>query len=675
MWKRLQIWKQRSGSRPRANRPFRPRLEILGDRVVPAIITVNNPSDTAVVGETNLRQAITQANATGTGDVINIAVSGTDVLGADLPAITATNTTINVTAGNFFTVSGAGTFRDFSVAVGGQVVVNGNNALTFTGGLAADGFGGGGIRNAGTLTLNGTTVTGNTATSAAAGVVAVGGGINNSGNLTLSNDTVSDNTARITGAGNGVAAGGGIGNVGGTVTGTNVTVSGNVARTDSTDPASFALGGGIVDQGASFSLSNSTVSGNTANTSGAAAGAGGMLETAVGGGGIGTVNDPSFKLNGVTIIANEVQYTSTTATNNFSIGGGGLFTAGTTTATVTNCMISNNIDNSAGNGENGGGGIFNSGTLVLVGSTVSGNSVTNATAPAVAGDQAFGGAILDLQNPGAGGGVLRATNDTIWANSASATGAGATATGGGLRIGGGCTATLVNVTVGNNTATGAAAGSTGGGISDGGTLQLVNTIVSDPFGPAGSPDVFTQPAPAAFEAQNSDIASTVGFTITTDRGGNLRGVAPSLGPLADNGGPTLTVAELPGSPTINAGATASPLGAIPTADQRGFPRASGVDIGAFEVPPPPPPTPAPAPAPPPVRRSASLITKKVGKGRHKKPVLFVQITASDGRAPRDVRSPFQKPAFKNIQVKSVSATEVVLTAKKGKKTVTATVPA
>jgi hypothetical protein len=129
MSKRLQIWKQRSGSRLRANCPIRPRLEVLEDRVVPAVITVNNPSDTAVVGQTNLRQAITQANAAGTGDVINIAVSGTDVLGAALPAITATNTTINVTAGNFFTVSGAGLFQDFSVAPGGQVVVNGNKGL------------------------------------------------------------------------------------------------------------------------------------------------------------------------------------------------------------------------------------------------------------------------------------------------------------------------------------------------------------------------------------------------------------------------------------------------------------------------------------------------------------------------------------------------------------------
>jgi hypothetical protein len=53
-----------------------------------------------------------------------------------------------------------------------------------------------------------------------------------------------------------------------------------------------------------------------------------------------------------------------------------------------------------------------------------------------------------------------------------------------------------------------------------------------------------------------------------------------LGPLADNGGPTLTMALLPGSPAIDAGDT----GVMPTTDQRGFPRPAGVgaDIGAYE---------------------------------------------------------------------------------------------
>ena len=55
---------------------------------------------------------------------------------------------------------------------------------------------------------------------------------------------------------------------------------------------------------------------------------------------------------------------------------------------------------------------------------------------------------------------------------------------------------------------------------------------------------------------------------------------PKLGPLADNGGPTLTMALLPGSPAIDAADTAT----APPTDQRGFPRPAGAaaDIGAFE---------------------------------------------------------------------------------------------
>jgi hypothetical protein len=63
--------------------------------------------------------------------------------------------------------------------------------------------------------------------------------------------------------------------------------------------------------------------------------------------------------------------------------------------------------------------------------------------------------------------------------------------------------------------------------------------------------------------------------------GNLVGLDPKLGPLQDNGGPTPTMALLPGSPAINAGS--NPLNL--TADQRGYtPRAAGgaPDIGAFE---------------------------------------------------------------------------------------------
>ncbi|MBM4088260.1 MAG: hypothetical protein FJ276_02340 [Planctomycetes bacterium] len=67
---------------------------------------------------------------------------------------------------------------------------------------------------------------------------------------------------------------------------------------------------------------------------------------------------------------------------------------------------------------------------------------------------------------------------------------------------------------------------------------------------------------------------------------DLVGVAPLLGPLADNGGPTWTHALLPGSPAIDAGDNH----AAPATDQRHYVRiwdgdgdgAESVDIGAFE---------------------------------------------------------------------------------------------
>ena len=54
---------------------------------------------------------------------------------------------------------------------------------------------------------------------------------------------------------------------------------------------------------------------------------------------------------------------------------------------------------------------------------------------------------------------------------------------------------------------------------------------------------------------------------------------PLLAPLGDYGGPTQTMALLPGSPAIGAGI----VGAGITTDQRGVPRGSVVDIGAFQA--------------------------------------------------------------------------------------------
>ena len=62
--------------------------------------------------------------------------------------------------------------------------------------------------------------------------------------------------------------------------------------------------------------------------------------------------------------------------------------------------------------------------------------------------------------------------------------------------------------------------------------------------------------------------------------GNDTFADPKLGPLADNGGPTLTMALVAGSRAIDAGNDA----VAPPTDQRGYPRPAGLtaDIGAFE---------------------------------------------------------------------------------------------
>ncbi|HEU5396792.1 MAG TPA: choice-of-anchor Q domain-containing protein [Verrucomicrobiae bacterium] len=61
---------------------------------------------------------------------------------------------------------------------------------------------------------------------------------------------------------------------------------------------------------------------------------------------------------------------------------------------------------------------------------------------------------------------------------------------------------------------------------------------------------------------------------------SVTNASPNLASLADNGGPTLTLALLPASPAIRAGDT----NGAPQRDQRGMPRKSlHLDAGAFET--------------------------------------------------------------------------------------------
>lgn len=84
----------------------------------------------------------------------------------------------------------------------------------------------------------------------------------------------------------------------------------------------------------------------------------------------------------------------------------------------------------------------------------------------------------------------------------------------------------------------------------------------------------------------SGVISDGGYNLCSDatgaftHPGSLNNTDPWLGPLADNGGPTPTMALLAGSTAIDAGDNSS----VSPTDQRGVPRPFGAatDIGAYE---------------------------------------------------------------------------------------------
>ncbi len=103
-------------------------------------------------------------------------------------------------------------------------------------------------------------------------------------------------------------------------------------------------------------------------------------------------------------------------------------------------------------------------------------------------------------------------------------------------------------------------------------LTLSNNIIA---GNPGGDCQFTS-SPAVTD-HNIDSDNSCGLTGP----GDLPGVNPLLGPLANNGGMTDTQALLAGSPAIDAGNNAT----CPPTDQRGISRPQGpaCDIGAYEV--------------------------------------------------------------------------------------------
>jgi hypothetical protein len=189
----------------------------------------------------SLRQAILDANTTVGADTIQfISVTGTIPLTSGQLSITD-SLTINGLGANNLSILGNNSSRVFYVYNPNATIDVVINGLTITGGNDLDG---GGIFNGENLTLNNSTLSGNTATEGS------GGGIFNlAGTTSINNSTLSGNTATE-------GSGGGIFNLAGTTSISNSTLSGNTATEGS--------GGGIFNLAGTTSISNSTLSGNTA---------------------------------------------------------------------------------------------------------------------------------------------------------------------------------------------------------------------------------------------------------------------------------------------------------------------------------------------------------------------------------------------------------------------------
>ncbi len=325
--------------RPRTTTPI---VTILEDRFAPAVLTVNSLVDgpvSAAAATLSLREAVVLVDTGGTASDASgmslLAAKGNQIdassqFGSNdviqfAPNLVGTNPQqIVLTEGSLIldgnvTISGPTT---------GQVAISGNNqstvleitlgasvdivGLTIENG-AASGSSGGGIANAGTLTLLNSVVSDNAASN--------GGGIANTGTLVIDNSTISGNAATDNG---------GIFNTG-TLTLTQSLISGDTA---------FVGNGGVANYGGTLTLIDSTVTGNLAAVAG----------------GVGNYE------NGAATIENSI-----VTGNSAGSGGGGIFNAATMTL-IGSTVTSNEAI--LGNG----GGIVNGGDLTLVNSVVVGNS-------------------------------------------------------------------------------------------------------------------------------------------------------------------------------------------------------------------------------------------------------------------------------------------------------------
>jgi hypothetical protein len=450
-----------------------------------------------------------------------------------------------------------------------------------------------------------------------------GGGIlNNGGSVTLTNVIVQ--SCQALGKGDSVindhttldALGGGL---------ASLTATGNVIITDSTLTANTATGGngGNFNNGAGSNAKGGSIyfAGGTLNINGS------RIDSSAANGGNGGNQDQNGQTNG--------------GFGGVAQGGGVWVGAGT--VSINNTTFESTVANggNSGTGGNGsepsgpadGGGLYGLGNVTVSNSTFHLAGATGGNSGNTFGSTCLGGHTSGDAG-GARGGAIFADGGTLvidtatFANNFAIGGNGGDGgqTNGGLNCGahgagglayGGAianNAATVNIKHGTLSLNNAQAGNTGvnqggankpprlvaegagGGIRVGpATVTLENTIIAGNTAANGLGDTTGAPTPGpnvdgAVTSNGHNLlgiaTDATGFTGTGDQ----TGADPMLAALADNGGPTQTMALSPGSPAIDAGVAAGASfdqrGKARTYDDPGVVNAAtsdGTDIGAFEL--------------------------------------------------------------------------------------------
>ncbi len=279
----------------------------------------------------------------------------------------------------------------------------------------------------------------------------------------------------------------------------------------------------------------------------------------------GDVAGTLFGLGGAILAGGPLKLTNVRFSNHRADAGGAIYLVASATANIVNATFTSNTSTSVG------GAIYADGSVSISNATFTGNS---------SGD---GGAIRAA-------GAVSIVNSTFTNNSASASG-------GALRLFGSAS---INASTFNANTVGSAAGNEGGALLSTGNLSVVNSTFADNGRNAlalsgGTADLqFVTIAynrnggiaitGATATLRNVLAAGNTGFDVagplTAMSSNNLLNLSAAdarIGPLADNGGPTLTILPLSGSPAINNGVSLNFF------DQRGQFRSEPVDIGAVEV--------------------------------------------------------------------------------------------